>query len=212
MRSNEEIIELMNQLKNEKKISLSELARRVGMAKSAISRYFNFQREFPLNRANDFAKALGVEPDYLLGINFKMPENAIFVDSVVNIPIIGTIAAGTPILAEQNIEGNITMLPQNVPTGKLIALNIKGDSMYPTIPNGSQVLVRLQEEVENGEIAAVLLPSETSDEYEATLKRVKKQGDITMLIPDNKDYEPIIVTEDSSAYIVGKAVQVIYDL
>lgn len=212
MRSNEEIIELMNQLKNEKKISLSELARRVGMAKSAISRYFNFQREFPLNRANDFAKALGVEPDYLLGIDFKMPKNAIFVDSVVNIPIIGTIAAGTPILAEQNIEGNITMLPQNVPTGKLIALNIKGDSMAPTIPNGSQVLVRLQEEVENGEIAAVLLPSETSDAYEATLKRVKKQGDITMLIPDNKDYEPIIVTEDSSAYIVGKAVQVIYDL
>lgn len=212
MRSNEEIIELMNQLKNEKKISLSELARRVGMAKSAISRYFNFQREFPLNRANDFAKALGVEPDYLLGIDFKIPKNAVFVDSVVNIPIIGSIAAGTPILAEQNIEGNITMLPQNVPTGKLIALNIKGDSMYPTIPNGSQVLVRLQEEVENGEIAAVLLPSETSDEYEATLKRVKKQGDITMLIPDNKDYEPIIVNEDSSAYIVGKAVQVIYDL
>ncbi|CAI3329542.1 helix-turn-helix domain-containing protein [Enterococcus cecorum] len=212
MRSNEEIIELMNQLKNEKNISISELARRVGMAKSAISRYFNFQREFPLNRANDFAKALGVEPDYLLGIDFKMPKNAVFVDSVVNIPIIGNIAAGTPILAEQNIEGNITMLPQNVPTGKLIALNIKGDSMYPTIPNGSQVLVRLQEEVENGEIAAVLLPSEISDEYEATLKRVKKQGDITMLIPDNKDYEPIIVNEDSSAYIVGKAVQVIYDL
>ena len=212
MRSNEEIIELMNQLKNEKKISLSELARRVGMAKSAISRYFNFQREFPLNRANDFAKALGVETDYLLGIDFKMPTNAVFVDSVVNIPIIGSIAAGTPILAEQNIEGNITMLPQNVPTGKLIALNIKGDSMLPTIPNGSQVLVRLQEEVENGEIAAVLLPSENSDEYEATLKRVKKQGGITMLIPDNKDYEPIIVTEDSSAYIVGKAVQVIYDL
>lgn len=212
MRSNEEIIELMNQLKDEKNISISELARQVGMAKSAISRYFNFQREFPLNRVNEFAKALGVEPDYLLGIDFKMPTNAVFVDSVVNIPIIGNIAAGTPILAEQNIEGNITMLPQNVPTGKLIALNIKGDSMYPTIPNGSQVLVRLQEEVENGEIAAVLLPSETSDEYEATLKRVKKQGDITMLIPDNKDYEPIIVTEDSSAYIVGKAVQVIYDL
>lgn len=212
MRSNDEIIDLMEEIKNEKNISISELARRVGMAKSAVSKYFKRQREFPLNRANEFAKALGIEPDYLLGIDFKMPTNAVFVDSVVNIPIIGNIAAGTPILAEQNIEGNITMLPQNVPTGKLIALNIKGDSMYPTIPNGSQVLVRLQEEVENGEIAAVLLPSEVSDEYEATLKRIKKQGDITMLIPDNKDYELIIVTEDSSAYIVGKAVQVIYDL
>lgn len=212
MRSNEEIINLMNQLKNEKNLSISELARRVGMAKSAVSKYFNFQREFPLNRANEFAKALGVETDYLLGLDFKVPSNVTFVDTILNIPIIGDIAAGTPILAEQNIDGTIQMLPQNVPSGKLIALNIKGDSMSPTIPNGSQVLVRLQEDVENGEIAAVLLPSETSDSYEATLKRVKRQDNITMLIPDNKDYEPIIITESSPVYIVGKAVQVIYDL
>ena len=68
MRSNAEIIELIKQLCNEKGISLSELARRTGMAKSAISRYFNLTRGFPLNRAEQFAKALGVTSEYLLGV------------------------------------------------------------------------------------------------------------------------------------------------
>lgn len=68
MRSNAEIIELMKQLCAEKKISINELAKRTGMAKSAISRYFNFTRSFPLNRAEQFASALGVTSEYLLGV------------------------------------------------------------------------------------------------------------------------------------------------
>lgn len=68
MRNNAEIIELIKQICNEKRISLSELARRTGMAKSAISRYFNLTRGFPLNRADQFAKALGVTPEYILGV------------------------------------------------------------------------------------------------------------------------------------------------
>lgn len=69
MRSNEEVIELIKELLNEKQISMSELARRVEMAKSAVSRYLNKTREFPLNRAEDFAKALGVSAEYLLGVS-----------------------------------------------------------------------------------------------------------------------------------------------
>lgn len=68
MRNNAEIIELIKQICNEKGISLSELARKTGMAKSAISRYFNLTRGFPLNRAEQFAKALGITPEYLLGV------------------------------------------------------------------------------------------------------------------------------------------------
>ena len=76
MRNNEEIIHLIKQLCDEKNISLSELARRTNMAKSGISRYFNFTRTFPLNRADDFAKALNVTPEFLLGIEpiVKEPE------------------------------------------------------------------------------------------------------------------------------------------
>lgn len=69
MRNNEEIVRILIEEKDRQGLSISELARRVDMAKSAISRYFNYTREFPLNRADDFARVLGISTDYLLGIS-----------------------------------------------------------------------------------------------------------------------------------------------
>lgn len=69
MRTNKEIVRILIEEKDKQGLSISELARRVDMAKSAISRYFNFTREFPLNRADDFAKVLGISTEYLLGIS-----------------------------------------------------------------------------------------------------------------------------------------------
>lgn len=74
MRSNDEIIELLTRIKDEKNLSISEIARQVGMAKSAVSRYFNKTREFPLNRADDFAKVFGLSPEYLLGVGILNDE------------------------------------------------------------------------------------------------------------------------------------------
>ena len=68
MRSNNEIINLIQDRIDEKGMSMSELARQVGIAKSTMSRYFNRTREFPLNKTDDFAKVLGMTPEYLLGI------------------------------------------------------------------------------------------------------------------------------------------------
>lgn len=67
MRENSEIVKLIKKEVETKGISMSELSRRVGLAKSAVSRYFNESREFPLNKADDFAKALGISTEYLLG-------------------------------------------------------------------------------------------------------------------------------------------------
>lgn len=69
MRTNDEIITIIKTTLKEQNMSLSELARRVGMAKSAVSRYLNLTREFPLNRAEDFANALHISTEYLLGFN-----------------------------------------------------------------------------------------------------------------------------------------------
>ena len=69
MRTNDEIIDLLAKLKEEKGLSLSELARRVNMAKSGLSRYFNKTRDFPLNKVDVFAKVLGVTPEYILGFD-----------------------------------------------------------------------------------------------------------------------------------------------
>lgn len=77
MRTNEEIVRILIDEKNKQNLSISELARRVDMAKSAISRYFNFSREFPLNRADDFAKVLGISTEYLLGISKEEIPNQV---------------------------------------------------------------------------------------------------------------------------------------
>ncbi|MDT0711033.1 helix-turn-helix transcriptional regulator [Mammaliicoccus sciuri] len=73
MRENKEIVAIIKSLMDDRKLSLSELARRTGMAKSTISRYLNESREFPLNRADDFARVLKVTPEYLLGFEEDEP-------------------------------------------------------------------------------------------------------------------------------------------
>lgn len=77
MRTNEEIISLIQEEAKKKGMSMSELARRVGIAKSTMSRYFNKTREFPLNKADDFARIFNITPEFLLGIqkeNKEKPE------------------------------------------------------------------------------------------------------------------------------------------
>lgn len=67
MRTNDEIVNIIKSNLERQQMSISELARRVNMAKSAVSRYLNLTREFPLNRAEDFANALHISTEYLLG-------------------------------------------------------------------------------------------------------------------------------------------------
>ena len=74
MRNNEEIVSLIQNMIEEKHMSMSEFARQVGIAKSTMSRYFNRTREFPLNKADDFAKALDISPEYLLGLEEERPR------------------------------------------------------------------------------------------------------------------------------------------
>ena len=80
--------------------------------------------------------------------------------------------------------------------------------MNPTIKDGSKVLIHSQDVVENNEIAAVLL----LDSNEATLKRIRNSGDSMILMPDNLDFSPIVVSQDTRIRILGKAVQVITEL
>lgn len=80
--------------------------------------------------------------------------------------------------------------------------------MLPTIPHGAEVTIREQPEVENSEIAAVLV----NGDEQVTLKRIRWQGNTMMLMPDNRDYEPIIVSEDYPVTIIGKAVEVVTKL
>ncbi|ARC76553.1 MULTISPECIES: LexA family protein [Bacillus subtilis group] len=134
----------------------------------------------------------------------EAPSNLIpAAPQTIPIPVLGTIACGEPILAEENVTEYIYESPDQLPSGNLFYLKAKGTSMEPTIPDGSYVLVREQPEVENGAIAAVLVNGDT----EATLKRIKRQGDMVILMPDNPNYSPFIITPDNPARIIGQAIQ-----
>lgn len=144
---------------------------------------------------------------------FNVPIGTFFgnvpnVEETVSIPILGIIACGEPITAEENIYEYREVLKDNLPSGNLFYLEAKGDSMSPKIPDGSYVLAREQSDVENGEIAAVLL----NGDEEATLKKVRKLGKTVLLEALNDTYEPYVINEDNPARIIGKAVKLEVDL
>ena len=194
-------------------LSGEEVGKMLGVNKTTVYRYEKGEIDkMPIEVVEKLSVALRTTPDVIMGWNndASTPTNLVPISraSIVSIPILGTIKCGQPILAEDNITGYREELSDRLPSGNLFYLKSQGDSMVPTIPEGSLVLIREQPTVEYGEVAAVLVNGDT----EATLKRVKKQGDIVMLIADNPDYPPYIITDDNPARIIGKAVQVSVDL
>lgn len=128
------------------------------------------------------------------------PENIIPMPEMRKIPLVGTIACGTPILADQNIEEYVS-IPRNITAD--FALTCKGDSMINArIFDGDVVYIRQQPTVDSGEIAAVLIESE------ATLKRVQLFDDHIILQPENPMYKPLAFwgEEMNTVRILGKAV------
>jgi SOS regulatory protein LexA len=130
------------------------------------------------------------------------------IEKVVLVPVLGYIAAGTPIFADEHIEEYMEILnPGKYENDELFVLIVKGDSMEGSrIFKGDRVVVRIQSEVENGEIAVVNVDGEN-----ATLKKVKKYDDGSVwLISTNEKYAPIPLT-NKRARIVGKVIQVIFE-
>ena len=125
---------------------------------------------------------------------------------VARVPLVGRIAAGGPILADESIEDIISLPRQLVGDGNLIMLRVVGDSMInAAITDGDWVVVRRESDVENGDIVAATFESDTSADLEATVKTFKKSAGHVWLIPHNPAYVPILGDE---ARILGKVVAV----
>ena len=121
--------------------------------------------------------------------------------SAVQVPIVGRVAAGQPILAEQHIEGYVPFSPPHGSGEEYFALNVRGDSMKMAgILNGDIVVARQTSTVRDGEIAVALI------EDEATVKTFYHDKDCIRLQPENPDYQPIYVTDVT---ILGRVVAVI---
>ena len=122
-------------------------------------------------------------------------------DDVIEVPLVGQIAAGGPILAEENVEERMPLPRDLVGSGTLFALKVKGDSMTGAgIFDGDTVIIRQQQTADDGEIVAALI------EDEATVKRLSRKGGKVRLIAENPAYEPI---EPEEVSVLGKVVAVL---
>jgi len=182
-----------------------ELSRATDIGKSSISQYCSGVYEPKQTALYKIAKALNVNEAWLMGYDVPMDRTirsakespATYGEGI---PLLGTIAAGTPILAEENIEGYFS-LDRHLRAD--FALRIKGDSMIgANINEGDIVFLRQQSTLENGEIGAVLI------ENEATLKKFYRDDGTVVLQAENDKYKPIVLT-NGKVKILGKLVAIL---
>lgn len=187
-----------------KGMTQEELGKALGLQKSAIAKYEN-GRVINIKRSTlqQISKILNIRPAELIDdeeLDFSKIDNIIPLPKTKKVPLLGTIACGEPILADENIESFINM-PEDV--GATFALKCKGDSMINArIFDGDIVYIREQPDVENGEIAAVLIGDE------ATLKKVYKYPGRIELRAENPTMKTLEFEgeEINSIRILGKAV------
>lgn len=212
----------LNELLRVKGITKTELARRCDIDRSNITRYCKGEYEAKQDVVYKIASALMVNIPWLMGYDVPMSGGITIDQSNLEdvpymfglkkaadilpmprmhaVPLIGTIACGDPILAQENHEGEVTV-PEDVHAD--FALRCKGDSMIcARIYDGDIVYIRQQETVGDGEIAAVLIDDE------ATLKRVRLYDDHVVLEPENPQYRPLVYwgIDMNAVRILGKAV------
>lgn len=202
MRKSKEIVEIIKN--NRKKLNLSqrELAKRVGISNSTLSRYEKEEREFPINDIGKFAKALNLELNYLLGI-IDTEENK---TKGIKIPVLGEVAAGIPIEAMEDIIDYEEITENMARSGDFFGLQIRGDSMQPKMDSGDVVIVRQQPDAETGDTVIAIINGDN-----ATCKKLKKTVNGIMLISTNSNYEPMFFTwkevEEKPVKIIGKVVE-----
>lgn len=207
-----EIYKRIRARREELGISQEELAKRLGYkSRSSINKIEKGENDIPQSKIVAFAQALQTTPERLMG--WEQPTESSDIPKLPNIepynptmvPIVGTIAAGTPILAEENIEGYAPLQDKKAD----FALTVKGDSMIgDNIHPGDIVFIKQQPTVEIGEIAAVLIDGD------ATLKHFYRDGDSVTLVSSNTKYKPMVYHKgDCDEFrILGKAVAYLHDL
>lgn len=231
MRTNSEIVDIIIDLCNQKGWSLSEFARRLDLPKSSVSRYFNKNRQLPLNKINLFSDVLGVSSEYLLGIQTTKSEkqtqndllkvyNRLNEDRQKNVYrfainqlneqrgksndkvayiVRGRQSAAGSMIHVDDVDAEMGVLPSSiVPNGANELVQITGDSMEPIIKKGSEVYLRYQPIVEDGEIAIVRIEDDG-----VTCKYLYRDGKNIILKSENPEYEDIVVDAEKVS-VIGK--------
>lgn len=199
----------LKQLRNEKKINQRELANFLKVAPSTISMYESGQREPNFKVLESLADFFNVDLNYLLGKSDKttklMLENEQKPQGL-KIPVLGTVAAGIPISAVEDIL-DYEEVPQSWESqGEFFALKIKGDSMEPKIDDGDVVIVRQQSDANSGDTVIALVNGD-----DATCKKLQKTENGIMLVSTNPNYLPMFYSNEEiltkPVVILGKVVE-----
>ena len=225
MRTNSEIVDIIIDLCNQRGWSLSEFARKLDLPKSSISRYFNKSRQLPINKINLFADTLGVSSEYLLGIKISNndlldiynkldskrqskvyefashqldEQNGIQEEKVVYL-VRGRQSAAGSMIHVDDVDAEMGVLPSSiVPNGANELVQITGDSMEPVIKKGSEVYLRYQPTVEDGEVAIVRVEDDG-----VTCKYLFRDGKNIILKSENSKYDNIVVDAEKVS-VIGK--------
>lgn len=197
----------IRELRKKRCMTMKELGAVVGLAESTISQYETGKREPDNETLLRLGEFFNTSVDYLLGRETATdgpPDPS--VPGSKWIPVIGTIPAGTPVEAIEEILDYEEISPQMASQGEYFALKIKGQSMEPKISDSDVVIVRKQDDCDSGDVAVVLVNGN-----EATVKRIKKEPSGIMLIPSNPSYEPKFYSneqvENLPVRIIGKVVE-----
>lgn len=200
---------VIKQLRKERGLTQDQLAALLGVSRSTIGMYETGSREPDFETSEAIADVFNVDMDYLMGrsnVERQFPVTAPPIPSgfdplpdMVEIPLVGRIACGEPITAEENLEGYVSAPAMWHAT---FALLCRGGSMEPTICDGDLVAIKKDVQIENGQIVAVRIGDE------ATLKRVYIHKDYIELRPENPAYTSIILRKEeiSEVAIEGLAV------
>lgn len=191
----------IKKLRTENGYSQEELGRKLGVQRAAVQKWeCGTVKNLKRDTIKKLSEIFNVPPSSFIDDEFLSYDNIITMPKKNYIPLVGTIACGSPILATENLDGEVSA-PEDIDAD--FALRCKGDSMIDArITDGDIVYIRQQPTVENGEIAAVLI------DEEATLKRVYISDNTITLVACNSKYQPFVYTGEqlNEIRILGKAV------
>lgn len=190
--------ERLRTLRKEAKLSQRALAAKVGMSQQALAKYEAGDATPNPERLRQLAQVLQVSVDYLLGGEQREIGSP-------TVPVLGQVAAGVPIEAIEDIEGEVP-LSEDMTDGNYFALRIHGHSMEPRMREGDIVIVRQQPDIENGQVAVVMVGNES-----ATCKKISLSKDGITLISTNPAYDPMFFSgsevEQLPVRILGRVVE-----
>ena len=212
--TSERLLQIMNN-RHLKQVDILRLAapfceeNDIKLNRNDLSQYVNGNVEPRQSKLYILGQALKVNEAWLMGYDVPMHQKGIVEpnsSSQIKVPVLGTVRAGLPMEAVENILDYEEISEDMARQGDYFALQIKGDSMEPRIKEGDVVIVRKQPDVESGEVAIVLVNGD-----EATIKKVQKFNGVINLVPSNPAYEVKTYSNDDieslPVSIIGKVVE-----